>query len=86
MVPSDRLQTVLNNCVAAADSTGVHRLKLAGRLNDIDAVKELAEMIPSDRLQTVMADSNGDDAVAAEMVSVRLQTVLNGCVAGSSMR
>ena len=47
MVPSDRLQTVLNNCVAA-------RLTQPGF---IDAVKELAEMIPSDRLQTVLNEA-----------------------------
>ena len=67
----------LNNCVAA-------RLTKPGF---IDAVKELAEMVPSDRLQTVLNDSvaarltqpgfiNAVKELAEMVPSDRLQTVL----------
>ena len=47
LVPSDRLQTALNGCVAV-------RLTQPGF---IEAVKRLAEMVSSDRLHKVLNDS-----------------------------
>ena len=49
-VPSDRLQIVLNDCVAESMT----------QPGFIDAVEELAEKLPSDRLQIVLNDCEAE--------------------------